>query len=297
MNVPHIALIGFGEVGVTLADSLDPGFVMTAWDLRFSDPGSGPSRAAATRQVRQATSADQAVGGASVVISAVTAAQTIEAARQCAHAIAHQAFFLDLNSASPQAKRSAADIINDAGARYVEAAVMTPIQPRRLAAPLLLGGPHASAFVAMASTLGFSAARAVSDAYGVAAATKLCRSIIVKGMEALLTESMLTARYYSVDDAVLASLDDFFPGVVWPELTRYMTSRAVVHGARRAEEMREAARMVTDAQIEPLLSEAIAKRQALSGALTEPAHQDLGAYLDDLRNQLGDLQPNGVIDR
>ena len=80
----------------------------------------------------------------------------------------------------------------------------------------------------------------------------MCRSVIVKGLEALLAESLLTARRHGVEEAVLASLPDLFPVGDWRKLARYMISRSLQHGRRRAEEMREAARTVAEAGVEPL---------------------------------------------
>lgn len=42
---------------------------------------------------------------------------------------------------------------------------------------------------------------------------------------------------------------------------RYVISRSLIHGKRRAEEMRGIARTVEDAGVEPLLSRAITERQ------------------------------------
>src|SRR5256885_9989776 len=103
-----------------------------------------------------------------------------------------------------------------------------------------LGGPHARVCLPLAHSLGFADAEVYSDAIGAASAAKMCRSVIIKGMEALLAESLLTARRHGVEDAVLASLQDLFPARDWRSLARYMISRSLQHGRRRAEEMREA---------------------------------------------------------
>ena len=132
-------------------------------------------------------------------------------------------------------------MIEAAGGRYVEAAVMSPIAPRRLGSPLLLGGPHARQFLPLAQALGFSGVDGLCRRRSAAAsAAKMCRCVIVKGLEALLAESLLTARRHGVEAAVLASLQDLFPVGDWDELARYMISRSVQHGRRRAEEMAEA---------------------------------------------------------
>jgi 3-hydroxyisobutyrate dehydrogenase-like beta-hydroxyacid dehydrogenase len=282
-----IAFIGFGEVGATLADDLaSRAAQIAAWDIKFPDAESGPSQAVAARAVRKASNAADALHGADLIISAVTAAQTDAAAGDAAPALAAGAIFLDLNSASPSAKRAAAARVNDAGARYIEAAVMAPIEPKRIAAPILLGGPYAEAVLPLLKDFGFAGASFYSDGYGQAAAAKLCRSIVIKGMEALLAESLLTARHYGVEDSVLASLSNLLPAPDWPERARYMISRALEHGVRRAEEMREAARTVEEAGLAPLLSEAIAQRQDWAATFADALeHDDLNAMLDAIRRE------------
>jgi 3-hydroxyisobutyrate dehydrogenase-like beta-hydroxyacid dehydrogenase len=253
----RIGLLGFGEVGHVLAADL------SAHDLVAFDPVvttlglSAPSAAAVARD-------------AELVISAVTAANTLAAATSVAAVMTSRCWFLDLNSASPSQKQSASAVIEQAGGRYVEAAVMSPIDPRRLAAPILLGGPHAADFAPIARALGFSAAEVYADTVGPASATKLCRSIIVKGLEALVTESMLVASTWGVEQRVLDSLSNLFPAD-WNELSAYLISRSRQHGIRRAEEMQEAARMVSDAGVTPWLAQATALRQAATGRAEQPA--------------------------
>jgi len=283
-----IALIGFGEVGTTLAeDLLREGAAVAVYDILFADPESGPSKTAAKMQVRMARNAPSAAGEAELVISAVTAAADVKAAKSVADAMAPGAFYLDLNSASPGMKQASRDVIEGAGGRYVEAAVMTPIEAKRIASSMLLGGPHAQAFIAQAAPLGF-AGKFFSETVGQASATKMCRSVIIKGVEALLSESMLAARAYGVEKVVLESLTDLLPLEDWDKVARYMISRALQHGTRRAEEMREAAKTVNEAGIEPLMALATAARQDWSAERHDAlAHMgDLGAMLDAIRETI-----------
>jgi 3-hydroxyisobutyrate dehydrogenase-like beta-hydroxyacid dehydrogenase len=260
-----VALIGLGEVGTVLATDLDAS--VTAWDVAFADPGSPASRNAAATGVRRATDADAAVAGVDLVISAVTAANTLAAAKSVTGL--GGAWYLDLNSAAPGRKQAAAEVVERSGGRYVEAAVMSPINPKRLAAPMLLGGPHAGAFAEFARPLGFTALEPYADVVGPASATKLCRSVVIKGVEALLTESMLAAREWGVEGRVLASLSNLLPADDWEALAGYMISRSLVHGTRRAEEMREAAATVADTGVQPLMSEATARRQDWTAAFRD----------------------------
>lgn len=277
-----IALIGFGEVGQALATDLrnqgasgyGVAHELVAWDIAFADRGSAQLAAARAGLAQVAASSREALAEAELVICAVTAAQCAAAAKEAARSLRREAWYLDLNSVSPGTRAVAAAAIEGAGGRYVEAAVMAPIGPKRIASPMLLGGPHAAAFEPLAHALGFTGARAFSARLGEASAAKMCRSVLVKGIEALLGESVAAARHYGVEDTVLASLGDLFPGIDWPAKSEYMISRSVVHGLRRAEEMREAAQTVREAGIEPHMSLATVQRQqwaaGRSSLLKEP---------------------------
>jgi 3-hydroxyisobutyrate dehydrogenase len=292
MAITKVAIIGLGEVGRHFARDLAARGVtsLTAYDLAFADPDSLPSQAGREGPARACASAAEAVSGAALVISAVTAASTLDAARSVVGGLSHGPYYLDINSASPESKRAASQAVNGAGGRYVEAAVMTPVPPYGIASPMLLGGQYAEGFLAEAEGLGLKA-RFVSAEVGQASATKMCRSVMVKGVEALVSESMLTARRYGVEQAVLASLNDLLPNPDWEKLARYMISRTLEHGKRRAEEMREAAVTVQDAGIEPLMSRAIAERQDWAAVTAKSLPQgwpdeDLFALLDDVRKTL-----------
>ncbi len=286
MSVARIALIGFGEVGRILGEDLSVEHVgLSAFDLKFADRSSGPSEAAKQTGVWAAPSAREAIAGCDLVISAVTAAQTLTAAQSVSGGLSEGAIFLDLNSASPGVKRQAADAVVAAGGRYVEAAVMSPVPPKRIATPMLLGGPNAEAFLPQAKELGFDGARFFSAETGKASAAKMCRSVIVKGMEALLSESLLTACAYDVEETVLKSLGDLFPGPEWRQLSRYMIGRTLEHGARRAEEMREVARTVSEAGLDPHMSMAAAKRQDWAPQFASALDQtELDGMLDAIRD-------------
>ncbi len=288
MNIPApqtIALIGLGEVGQTLAQDLRSDWVrIKTWDRLFVDPHSMASiNLRDLAHVQGAGSLGAALSGASLVISAVTAGECLAAAREAAASLTPGAFYFDLNSVSPAAKTQAAGVVDSAGGRFVESAIMSPIAPRRIASPMLLGGPHARQFLPLAQSLGFAGAEVFSDIIGKSSAAKMCRSIVVKGMEALLTESLLAARHHGVEDAVLASLGDLFPGLQWRKLARYMVSRSLQHGARRAEEMIEAAQTAAEAHLTPWMSRACVERQAWAarraGALE---HEELNGMLDAL---------------
>ena len=286
----HVCLIGFGEVGRIFARDLKAAGVqrITAYDPLFSNTASRPNRDAVEVGAEACPSAEAAVKDAELVVSAVTAAQAMAAARSTLGALAPGAFVLDVNSASPGVKRAASEAVDAAGARYVEAAVMSSVPPKGLKTPMLLGGVHAQDFLAFAQDLDLSA-KVFSEEVGLASATKMCRSVMIKGVEALLTECLLSARHYGVEKTVLGSLGDLLPNPDWQKHARYMISRSLLHGKRRAEEMREVARTVEDAGLEPWMSRAAAERQdwawlkAQDLAPGEVEEPDLYALLDAVR--------------
>jgi 3-hydroxyisobutyrate dehydrogenase-like beta-hydroxyacid dehydrogenase len=279
-RIESICLLGLGEVGQILADDLAP-FTLSAWDVKFPDAGSGPGLAARRRGLRLGRDAADAARGADLIICAVTAAQDCEAARAALPGLGAGAVFLDLNSAAPETKKETARMVAAAGGRYVEAAVMSPFAPKRIASPMLLGGAHAEAFLAEAGALGMTGARFFSSELGRASAAKMCRSVMVKGIEALLTESLVAARRYGVEDTVLQSLTDLFPIGDWRTLAAYMIGRSLEHGTRRAEEMREAAQTVADAGLPAWMSRATAERQDWAAARGDALKSEgLNAMLD-----------------
>jgi 3-hydroxyisobutyrate dehydrogenase-like beta-hydroxyacid dehydrogenase len=263
-EIQTVALIGFGEAGSILgAELAAQGVQVATYDILLDAPASrdaleGRARAA---KVRVANTHAAAIRDAQLVISAVTASSAATVAAQAAKTIRAGQIFLDINSVSPAAKRANAESIEGAGADYVEAAVMAPVPPQRLKVPMLLGGRRAQEVAQALRDLGMNAT-AFTDRIGVASAVKMCRSIMIKGIEALSVECLLAARRFGAEQEVLASLNGTYPSMGWLDaLPDYLVSRVAEHGRRRAAEMREVARTLEDVQLEPTMALAIASRQ------------------------------------
>jgi 3-hydroxyisobutyrate dehydrogenase-like beta-hydroxyacid dehydrogenase len=287
-----MGVIGYGEVGKTFALGLKAKGLewFGAWDLTFAAPATRETQRshAAAHGVEACDSAAALCRRANLILSAVTASNTLAVAREVARHIKPGTFFLDLNSASPGTKAACAELIDAAGGHYVEAGVMTSVPPYGIAVPMLLGGPQAEPLAGMLRPLGLDAT-AVSAEIGVASAIKMCRSVMIKGLEALVIESYATARHYGVEKAMLATLQETFPSIDWDKQGSYFFSRVAQHGKRRAEEMLEAANTVREAGFEPFMAAAIAQKQdwmaqqAQSGAFaTLPSDASWQDYADQL---------------
>jgi 3-hydroxyisobutyrate dehydrogenase-like beta-hydroxyacid dehydrogenase len=267
----RIGLVGYGEVGRILAEDLRArgASQLVAYDIKLGAVSDAPLRHHAARfDVVLVPSHRDLAARCDFIVSAVTPSQAVAVAQACAPAIARDTWFLDFNSASPAAKQRAGALIDGAGGRYVEGAVMTAVAPYRIRVPLLLGGAGAATLQPLLETLGFDA-KVASDRLGVASATKMCRSVIIKGLEAMVIESFTTARAYGVEDAVLASLMETFPGIDWEKQGAYFFQRAIEHGRRRGEELFEAAETVRDAGLDPWSASGTAQRQSWIAGLAD----------------------------
>ncbi len=286
MDNMRVGFVGFGEVGRIFTVELKAAGVpwVGPWDLKFDEPAlrDAMSATATTHDVVVCDGLATLCAEATLVVSAVTASNTLAVAQAVAAHIQPGAFFLDLNSASPGTKQQAAALIDGAGARYVEAGVMTSVPPYGIRVPMLLGGAHAAALLPALLALGMDA-KIASDKLGVASATKMCRSVMIKGLEALVLESYATARHHGVEDAMIATLQETFPGIDWQRQGSYFFSRVAQHGKRRAEEMREVAQTVREAGFEPFMASAIAdKHDWMAGKARDNLFADLSHQADSL---------------
>src|SRR5258705_12358450 len=163
--------------------------------------------------VRLGASAGHALKGSDLVMAAVTAASSLEAAREAKPHLDADQFYLDINSVSPGRKQATAQHLAGS-ARYVDVAVMAPVHPARHQTPVLLAGPHAQAIESVMQELGMKPAIAGPEV-GQAAAIKMVRSVMIKGMEALTAGCFLAATRAGVQPPIIAVLGKSFPTLYW----------------------------------------------------------------------------------
>lgn len=253
-----IAIIGFGEAGRVYAQDLSAqGVKVSVWDKKFLTPDVDKlKRLAQEINVLPAPSLSAALEGTTLVLSLVTASNALSVAQEAAQLLKHGQTFLDFNSVAPGTKRDAAASIATGSGEYVDVAVMAPVPPKRLQTPLLLAGKLAEEAAQQLASVGCHT-KALSSNVGDVSAIKMCRSVMIKGMEALTVECLSAAQQYDVQDAVLASLHASFPSIGWnagqPD---YLISRVAEHGLRRAEEMREVVKTLNDAGVTGEMSKA-----------------------------------------
>lgn len=267
-NTPRISFIGFGEAGQAIASGLRETGIeqIAAWDILFPEAAGAKLKAAGEKfGVRLAASAADAVADTDLVISAVTAASSLEAARSVAPHLKGNPYYLDINSVSPGRKTDTAALL-EGKARYVDVAVIAPIHPARHKTPLLIAGPHAEAIAPLLEEMEMKL-KIVSRDTGKAAAIKMIRSVMIKGIEALTLECFLAASRADLLEEVTASLKNNYPTLDWTKIADYNIERMANHGERRAAEMEESAVTLRELGLDPLMVEGTVKRQREMGAL------------------------------
>lgn len=295
----HVTLIGFGEAGAALAEGwteIGIGADVQAFDLKAASTDNAVSDAMWDRfgafGVTGHDRIDRALSGADAVFSLVTADQALAAAKAAAPHLGRDVLYFDCNSCAPSTKQAARDAVEAHGARYVDTAIMSPIRPKRHEAPLLIAGPHLADGATTMNALGMSPDLA-GDAVGMASATKMLRSVMIKGLEALTLECLLAAREAGVDANVIASLDGSMPGWDWAARAAYNMERTTTHGTRRATEMRDVVRTVEDLGLTPRMAAATVEWQQDMGDLgirfearpgTDSYQDRADAIRDALRN-------------
>jgi 3-hydroxyisobutyrate dehydrogenase-like beta-hydroxyacid dehydrogenase len=274
----RIAVIGLGEAGGLFAKGLAACgmFDVAGYDALLKDSATAPTVRTKISLLRivECSSLKQACRWADIIFSAVTAAAAREVAIEASRYLKPGQFFFDINSVSPSAKRISAQAIERSGAAYVEGAVMAPVGPSGIAVEILLAGARAGELASLLRPAGMNL-EVVAAAIGKASAIKMCRSIMIKGIEALVVECFVTARAYGIEDPIVESLNRTFPGTDWEVRGAYMTSRVLQHGRRRAAELREVASTIAEAGVAP--------RMAAAAAAVQDWVADMVAELPELK--------------
>jgi 3-hydroxyisobutyrate dehydrogenase-like beta-hydroxyacid dehydrogenase len=261
--IRNLAFIGFGEAGQYMTEGLirEAGAELAVWDILFDDEAKGPALLEKAKAIgaRPATSAADAMAGAEIVFSGVTTDKSLVAANQCAPNLPDGAIYLDLNSTSPGKKRQVADAIEAAGGHMVEAAVMDMVPPHAHKVPLLLAGPKASEAAKAITRLGMRA-EALDGGIGTASTVKMCRSVFMKGLSAIMLECAMAADKAGITDEIIDSIGKTYPGLDWTQTFARTLKGTSIHAGRRAGEMQEVASTLEELGITPMMSLATSAR-------------------------------------
>ncbi|GHA44713.1 6-phosphogluconate dehydrogenase [Amylibacter ulvae] len=286
----NIAFIGFGEAACAFASTWASDCVKSAvgFDIKNNDPAQIAMMQArfGDHGVAFCDMLQSALTNADAVFSLVTADCAEAAAIDAAKYIKNGAPFFDCNSCAPQTKQRSRDVINAAGGCYVDVAVMAPVHPARNKTPLLVSGDDAHEAVEILTKLNLNPTH-IDGPVGRASSVKMMRSVVIKGLEAILTECNLAAKSLGVDDLVWDSLEKSNPEFQWAAKADYMAERMAKHGVRRAAEMAEVAKTISELGLPNDMATATTAAQARIGALAiDSDHMDAPTLRDNLIKHL-----------
>jgi 3-hydroxyisobutyrate dehydrogenase-like beta-hydroxyacid dehydrogenase len=259
----RLGLIGYGEVGSTLGQGLRAEGLreIVSYDKYAFD---GPfrhliqSRAAEAGVPLVRSPAELAARG-DVILGVTPGSASIESAEAFAPHINKQHIFIDLASATPKVKQAVGRTLGGTGTNIADASIMGTPHADGHRLPILASGPAAQCFHELMSPWGLKIERVDGD-LGAASGIKIMRSVIAKGLEALLVECMLGASRYGIDDVVLRSFGKFMNSRSFEEMANFLLVTDVIHAERRAHEARMSADALEEIGVDPVMTRATAER-------------------------------------
>ncbi|MDB5512972.1 MAG: NAD(P)-dependent oxidoreductase [Enterovirga sp.] len=305
MTRPVIGFVGFGEAARCFAahlDTVSPGGLLAFCDGRSNRPPYREEfrKGAETVGVELVDGLDELLARADVVVSAVVVATAAEVGTAIARALRPGTLVVDINASTPSAKTKVAEAVSAAGGSYVDANLMGAVSIYGAAVPLYSSGDGAERFAAIFGPLGFSVEIAGSKP-GAAAAVKMLRSVVTKGMEALIVEAMVAASVAGVRAEALRGICEPMDATRFSAFADMCIRTDVLHAERRAVEMDGVADGLRELGVSPIMTEATSARLRASAALdqrdaflrreTYTADQVLDAYLAALPPKPGGADP------
>ena len=263
----RVGILGFGEAGQSVATGLknaataEHPIEISTWDILLpSNEKGAPLKAAADKiGIRTVGSAQELAQASDMILSLVTTEESLVAAGQIARHLPKGTLFLDCNSTSPGMKRDVAKTVTEAGGRSVEAAVMDLVPRSQHKVPMLLAGKDAEELISKLAPYGVDM-KSVGDDIGAASTIKMCRSVFMKGLDAILMECMVAAETAGVTDRIVSSMQVTIPEINWPVFIGKKLGGAAQHSGRRAGEMREVATTLRELGLDPTMAEATSRR-------------------------------------
>ncbi len=271
-----LAFIGFGEAGYGLTKGLRQAGLREEiyfFDKLWDTPPYGDvimKRAAETGAVLL-KSVEELMTISDIVISCVTTSFAISVAESTEPLLSKKHLYVDVNAASPMVKERISDIVTRTGAAFVDAAMMGAIPVFLHRVPILASGNGAALFKECMEPFEMRITR-IGDKPGQASAIKMFRSIFMKGLVALLLETLNATHRYDVDDTVLESLAETMEKSSFLETVRLLVTRGVVHAERRAHEMEEVIKTLEGIDVLPTMSQATKEKLSWCSSLGLKEH-------------------------
>jgi 3-hydroxyisobutyrate dehydrogenase-like beta-hydroxyacid dehydrogenase len=253
------AFVGFGELGSSLAEGLghSGAHLVRVYTRERSQPAAVAALEDRLRRTgaHRSESLQEALADANAVLSVVPAGASREMAERCAPSLDAGSYYVDLTAAPVTDKQAGAALVAQAGGLYVDGAVLGTVATSGFQVPIVLSGPGAQGWRAMAESGGL-VVEALDAPVGHATLLKLLRSVYMKGREALILEMMLAARRYGLAERVAESIQGPGEQVPFTALAERVLCALAVHAERRADELLASSEVVRASGIDPVITRA-----------------------------------------
>ncbi len=240
----RVGVIGLGEAGALIAEGLRAaGARVTGFDPAVSQHPT----------IEVLNDIHAVVDRAQVILSLNSSTASLKVAEQVAPLLASGAIFADLNTGTPALKRKLAGLFADDA--FVDVAIMKPVPGLAEKVPMGVAGVAAARFIEQLAPFGMNL-EYVSEVPGEAAARKLIRSILAKGMAGVLIDCLWAAQSMGLEDWAYDEILREFDASSSDTAKRYLTGTAQ-HVKRRQIEMMDVVEMLTETGYESTMVAAI----------------------------------------
>jgi 3-hydroxyisobutyrate dehydrogenase-like beta-hydroxyacid dehydrogenase len=230
----RVTVFGLGEAGSLIASDLArAGMAVHGYD---------PAPVATPDGITRHDYPGPAATGSGLVL-ALTAAEDAEGAlAQALDEIDPDTVYADLSTSAPTIKETLAATANSHGLSFADVALIGTVPGNGLATPALASGPGARRYAAVINGVG-GKVEVIGDNPGDAAARKLLRSVVTKGLTALLNEAMEAAEKRDDSEWVWEHLVGLLTDADETLLKRFI-SGTPQHVERRLVEMKAAQQLL-----------------------------------------------------
>lgn len=240
-----IAILGLGEAGSHFANDLvNRGVKVVGYDPRPIRPLSP--------LVTVKTSNVEAVQGADIVFSVNLSSVSEQIALELAEVLTPDQFFCEMNTSGPEKKKKIAAILAPSGVKMIDLAIMAPVPPKGILTPFLASGPYASEFIKQLAPLQLNLQQVPDSQIGDAATRKLLRSIVYKGIAAVVCEAMEAGQAFGMENYIRGQISSLIGGD--NDLIDRFVEGSRTHAVRRMHEMEAVIEMLEAQKIEPIVT-------------------------------------------
>ncbi|MFC4231349.1 NAD(P)-binding domain-containing protein [Parasediminibacterium paludis] len=245
MGEIKIAILGLGEAGSRFANDLvKMGVSVIGYDPQIVHT--------LDNKIKLASSALEAVKDVDIIFSVNLSSVSIGLAQELQTVLQPNQFYCEMNTSGPQKKMKIAEILYLSGVKMIDLAIMAPVPQEGIFTPLLAAGAYVDDFLLKIKPLGLKITGIENSKIGDAATRKLLRSIVYKGIAAVICEAIEAGKSFGMESYIRGQIVSLIGGN--HELIDRFVEGSKIHAKRRKEEMEAVIEMLEERGIDPLVT-------------------------------------------